>query len=203
MADDDVVKAALWQFNEAVSLLREARQVFVPADSGIATEIDDGLPAIQAALEALAAGVAAGPQATPPLPGDDELTKLREHSAAHIARSRRGPPVGAAQRTRATALGAGLLMARLPIDDLRTAAHTGGSPAERRALAELHALFDQAKGDHPALAEARQKIVAEIDSLTASLKADGVDVDALLADIEADRVRVVAVPTDHEDQPDG
>jgi hypothetical protein len=49
------VTETAWWFNEAVSLLREARQ-YVPEATGLAEEIDDSLPAIQAAL-VLAAGV--------------------------------------------------------------------------------------------------------------------------------------------------
>jgi hypothetical protein len=55
MADDhDTLRQAAWQFNEAVSLLREARDHIAPATSLLA-DIDEGLPAIQAALQALAA----------------------------------------------------------------------------------------------------------------------------------------------------
>lgn len=64
MAADEIVKTACWQFNEAVSLLREAREHVAPGTSLLA-EIDDGLPAIQEALRSLAEWVAAGPQATP------------------------------------------------------------------------------------------------------------------------------------------
>lgn len=42
-----------WQFNEAVSLLREAREHVAPATNLLA-EIDEALPAIQEALEAAA-----------------------------------------------------------------------------------------------------------------------------------------------------
>ena len=42
-----------WQFNEAVSLLREARQQ-MPDGSNLADEIDEALPAIQSALVAAA-----------------------------------------------------------------------------------------------------------------------------------------------------
>jgi hypothetical protein len=44
------VSAIAWQFNEAVSLLREARRIYVPDGSTLAAEIDEGLPRIQAAL---------------------------------------------------------------------------------------------------------------------------------------------------------
>jgi hypothetical protein len=50
----DVIANAAWQFNEAVSLLREARDHVAPATSLLA-EIDEGLPEIQAALVGLAA----------------------------------------------------------------------------------------------------------------------------------------------------
>ena len=49
---------AAWQFNEAVSLLREAH-AYIPEFTGCAEDIDAGLPAMQAALEALAAEVSA------------------------------------------------------------------------------------------------------------------------------------------------
>lgn len=49
----DVVSVALWQFNEAVSLLREAR-LHVAMATSLAVEIDAGLPAMQSALEDLA-----------------------------------------------------------------------------------------------------------------------------------------------------
>lgn len=39
-----------WQFNEAVSMLREAREHWVPADVKLAAEIDEGMPEIMAAL---------------------------------------------------------------------------------------------------------------------------------------------------------
>ncbi len=45
---------AAWQFNEAVSLLRECRALVGPPTRGLALEIDVALPAIQAALEYLA-----------------------------------------------------------------------------------------------------------------------------------------------------
>lgn len=44
-----------WQFNEAVSLLRDARAYLPGEYYALADEIKEGLPAIQAALEALAA----------------------------------------------------------------------------------------------------------------------------------------------------
>ena len=47
-----VIQDAAWQFNEAVSLLREAREHVAPATSLLA-DIDDGLPAIQEALVAM------------------------------------------------------------------------------------------------------------------------------------------------------
>lgn len=55
MADIDVevARTAAWQFNEAVSLLREAREHVAPATSLLA-EIDEGLPAIQEALRSFA-----------------------------------------------------------------------------------------------------------------------------------------------------
>lgn len=56
--------------------------------------------------------------------------------------------------------------------------------AERQALAELYRLFRDAKGDHVALAEVRQRIAAEIDALVAVLRAAGVDTDALLDEVE-------------------
>jgi len=49
----DGARDAAWQFNEAVSLLREARG-YVREGTSTALDIDEGLPAIQAALEALA-----------------------------------------------------------------------------------------------------------------------------------------------------
>jgi hypothetical protein len=50
----DVIARSAWQFNEAVSLLREARDHIAPA-TNLLTELDEGLPEIQSALEALAA----------------------------------------------------------------------------------------------------------------------------------------------------
>jgi hypothetical protein len=49
-----VIKTALWQFNEAVSLMREARN-YLPEATGCAEEIDESLPAILEALRNLAA----------------------------------------------------------------------------------------------------------------------------------------------------
>lgn len=49
----EMLNNALWQFNEAVSLLREAR-LYVPAEVSLKEEIDVELPAIQKALEAMA-----------------------------------------------------------------------------------------------------------------------------------------------------
>jgi hypothetical protein len=54
----DVVKNALWQFNEAVSLLTEAR-LYTPECTGISEEIDESLPTIREALTALADEVTA------------------------------------------------------------------------------------------------------------------------------------------------
>lgn len=48
-----VLNTALWQFNEAVALLRESRGSLVEG-CDIAVEIHEGLPALQAALEAMA-----------------------------------------------------------------------------------------------------------------------------------------------------
>lgn len=75
---------------------------------------------------------------------------------------------------------------RTMLDDLRSAARTGATPAERDALTEMYRLLGEARGDHPALADVRQAICAEIDKLTATLRACGVDVDALLDEIEGD-----------------
>jgi hypothetical protein len=50
----DDLRTATWQFNETVSLLREARPSLAP-DDPLVEEIDDSLPAIQAALEHCAA----------------------------------------------------------------------------------------------------------------------------------------------------
>lgn len=55
----ETAKTAAWQFNEAVSLLREARRHLSPG-SALGEEIDEGLPAIQAALVDLAAAVSRG-----------------------------------------------------------------------------------------------------------------------------------------------
>ena len=60
----DDMKTAVWQFNEAVSLLREAR-LYVPETTGCAEEIDESLPAIQAALEHSAAALAPTTPARP------------------------------------------------------------------------------------------------------------------------------------------
>lgn len=51
---------AAWQMNEAVSMLRQASRCarFGEGNTELADEIDDGLPAMQAALEAIAAAVA-------------------------------------------------------------------------------------------------------------------------------------------------
>lgn len=54
-ADPFDLATVAWQFNEAVSLLREAR-LFVPSVS-TAGDIDEALPAIQAALVAVMAEV--------------------------------------------------------------------------------------------------------------------------------------------------
>lgn len=56
MADDlkEVLSQALWEFNETVSMLRDARE-YVPNETDLASDIDDGLPHIQEALEAMAA----------------------------------------------------------------------------------------------------------------------------------------------------
>jgi hypothetical protein len=55
MTDPDACIAnAAWQFNEAVSLLREARNRWVPDDTTTATDIDEGWPAIDLALRDLA-----------------------------------------------------------------------------------------------------------------------------------------------------
>lgn len=48
----EVIGTALWQFNEAVSLLRECRGFVTEPE--LVGEIDEGLPAIQSALESLA-----------------------------------------------------------------------------------------------------------------------------------------------------
>ncbi len=60
LAFKDAVQTGTWQFNEAVSLLREARQ-YLPEAIGLAEEIDDSIDAIQAALEGLAAIHFGGP----------------------------------------------------------------------------------------------------------------------------------------------
>ena len=54
---DDAITTACWQFNEATSLLRSARSALRPGEgaAALAEEIDEGIPAIQAALEGLAA----------------------------------------------------------------------------------------------------------------------------------------------------
>lgn len=50
----EALASAAWQLNEAVSLLREVRlRVALPEELG--EEIDDGLPAMQAALKSLVA----------------------------------------------------------------------------------------------------------------------------------------------------
>ena len=59
-----VIQDAAWQFNEAVSLLREARAHVAPATSLLA-DIDEGLPAIQEALVALARAVPAAETGEP------------------------------------------------------------------------------------------------------------------------------------------
>ena len=53
MAD---LAATVWQFNEAVSLLREARHM-LPNDSTLAEEIDEELPNITEALRRAALGL--------------------------------------------------------------------------------------------------------------------------------------------------
>jgi hypothetical protein len=50
----DALTKGVWHFSEAVSLLAEARQ-YLPEATGLAEEIDDELPAIREALNALAA----------------------------------------------------------------------------------------------------------------------------------------------------
>ena len=50
-----VLNTSTWQFNEAVSMLRSAA-LYVTFPSELWTEINDALPAIQAALEAAARG---------------------------------------------------------------------------------------------------------------------------------------------------
>lgn len=49
----EVEATALWQFNEAVSLLRECAPFISAAD--LSAEVTDALPAMQVALEAFAA----------------------------------------------------------------------------------------------------------------------------------------------------
>lgn len=50
MTDEGIRLNAAWQFNEAVSMLRQAARYVT--DSEFFDEIVDGLPAMQAALEA-------------------------------------------------------------------------------------------------------------------------------------------------------
>jgi hypothetical protein len=52
-----VLETTAWQFTEAVSMLREALLYLTDIAPGLCREIDDGLPAMQAALKALAAEV--------------------------------------------------------------------------------------------------------------------------------------------------
>lgn len=58
VSDEFVTAArdAAWQFNEAVSMLRQAGRCarYGEGNTELADEIDDGLPAMQRALEALA-----------------------------------------------------------------------------------------------------------------------------------------------------
>lgn len=51
-------------------------------------------------------------------------------------------------------------------------------------LFELHSLFAEAKGDHPALADVRGKIAEAIDAAVAQLPPD-VDIDALFDEMDA------------------
>lgn len=60
-AAGNVIGDAAWQMNEAVSLLREARHTYLANGTGLAEEIDEALPAIDAALRALAAALDPGP----------------------------------------------------------------------------------------------------------------------------------------------
>lgn len=53
MVEQITLQGIAWMFNEAVSLLREARREYVPVASGLADEIDATLPDIQNALVAL------------------------------------------------------------------------------------------------------------------------------------------------------
>lgn len=66
----DDLKTGTWQFNEAVSLLREARPSLAP-DDPLAEEIDESLPAMQAALEHCARSITLATPST-------ELGRARE-----------------------------------------------------------------------------------------------------------------------------
>jgi hypothetical protein len=63
------------------------------------------------------------------------------------------------------------------------------TPADRDALLDMHRLMASARGDHAALASARQQIAVEIDARTSALRLTGVDVDALLDEIDQIRAQ--------------
>lgn len=62
---------------------------------------------------------------------------------------------------------------------------TEATAAERQILADLLALFDSAKGDHPALAKVRKHIGNQIDAFVSTLATHGVDTNALMDEIDA------------------
>ena len=63
---------------------------------------------------------------------------------------------------------------------------------ERHALVEFVKMQREARGDHPALADVRRQLAAEVDALCAVLSAAGVDVYALLDDIDDELYNPVA-----------
>lgn len=57
--------------------------------------------------------------------------------------------------------------------------------AEMSTLRQLVSLFDEAKGDHEALADVRRQISQQIDAFVSGLAAGGVDTEAMLDEVYA------------------
>lgn len=61
---------------------------------------------------------------------------------------------------------------------------TTARPTERKAIADLLTILDDAKGDHPALAEVRRLTSLELDTALRNLAGWGVDTEALLDELD-------------------
>lgn len=72
---------------------------------------------------------------------------------------------------------------------MTTSTATKATTEERKVLADLLDLFQQAKGDAPALADVRRQISEQIDGLVAIMRSCGVDTDSLLDELDEEAGR--------------